>query len=301
MIIKGGSCAGAGRLAAHLLRADHNERVHVVELRGTAAADLRGALIDMAALSAGTQCRRPLYHASINSRAGGPLTDVQRAASIGRLEAALGLTGQPRAVVVHEKAGRDHTHVVWARADVERGRVVSDSHNYRRHEAVARELEREFGHTPVQGVHIGRQDAPRPARTLSHDEMQQAARSATTPAQTRAEITALWRATTTGKAFAAALEESGWQLCRGDRRDFVLIDAGGDVHSLARRIEGARAADIRARLDDIDPASLPSVAKARAARRAAAPAAGKVVKFPRPSRKEVTRRGDRGRPQRQAA
>lgn len=304
MIIKGGSCAGAGRLATHLLRADHNERVEVAELRGTVATDLRGALTDMAALSAGTLCIRPLYHASLNTRTDEALTGAQRLHAVDRLEAALGLTGHPRAVVIHEKSGRDHTHVVWARADAERGRVVSDSHNYRRHEAVARELEQAFGHAPVAGVHIGRQRdgqerSPRLARTPAHDEMQQAARSATRPDQARAEVTALWRGTVTGRAFAAALSEAGWQLCRGDRRDFVLIDAAGEVHSLARRIEGARAADIRARLTDINPATLPGVAETRAARRAAAqserPVSAQVVRFPRPSRKaarEVTRRRD---------
>ena len=298
MIIKGGSCGGAGRLAAHLLRADHNERVEVAELRGTVATDLRGALTDMAALSAGTRCTRPLYHASLNTRTDEALTGAQRLHAVDRLETALGLTGQPRAVVVHQKLGRDHTHVVWARADPERGRVVSDSHNYRCHEAIARELEQTFGHAPVSGVHVGRQRdgqarSPRPSRTPGHDEMQQAARSATRPDQARAEITALWRSTTTGREFAAALSDAGWQLARGDRRDFVLIDAAGDVHSLARRIEGARAADIRARMADIDPATLPSVAEARAVRRAAEPASAEVFRFPRPSRKaarEVTRR-----------
>ena len=304
MIIKGGSCGGAGRLAAHLLRADHNERVEVHELRGTAAADLPGALADLVALAAGTQCCKPLYHASLNSRADEVLTGAQRLHAVDRLEAALGLTGHPRAVVVHEKGGRDHTHVVWARADAERGRVVSDSHNYRRHEAVARELEQAFGHAPVSGVHVGRQRdgqarGPRPARTPGHAEMQQAARSATRPDQARAEVTALWRSTTTGRAFAAALSDAGWQLCRGDRRDYVLLDAAGDVHSLARQIKGARAADIRVRMADLDPATLPGVAEARDARRIAAQpegaAAGQVVRFPRSSReaaREVTRRRD---------
>ena len=86
---------------------------------------------------------------------------------------------------------------------------------------------------------------------------------------------------------------------RGDRRDYVLLDAAGDVHSLARQIKGARAADIRVRMADLDPATLPGVAEARDARRIAAQpegaAAGQVVRFPRSSReaaREVTRRRD---------
>ena len=72
------------------------------------------------------------------------------------------------------------------------------------------------------------------------------------PQDARAHITALWQRTDTGASFQAALEESGWTLARGDRRDFVVIDPKGGVHSLARRIEGAKAKDVRARMADID-------------------------------------------------
>ena len=41
-------------------------------------------------------------------------------------------------------------------------------------------------------------------------------------------------------------------LARGDRRDFVAIDPKGGTHSLARRIEGATAKDVRARMADVD-------------------------------------------------
>ena len=37
MIIKGTSCAGAARLAVHLMRTDTNERTEVKQLRGVAA------------------------------------------------------------------------------------------------------------------------------------------------------------------------------------------------------------------------------------------------------------------------
>ncbi|MFN1208979.1 relaxase/mobilization nuclease domain-containing protein, partial [Enterococcus lactis] len=79
--------------------------------------------------------------------------DEQRAYAIDKLEAALGLTGQPRIVVVHEKEGREHCHIVWSRIDLDRMAAISDSHNYPKHEEVARALEREFGHARVQGVH----------------------------------------------------------------------------------------------------------------------------------------------------
>src|SRR5208337_656704 len=75
---------------------------------------------------------------------------------------------------------------------------------------------------------------------------------------------------------ADALSQSGWILARGDRRDFVAVDQKGGTHSLSRRIEGATAKDIRARLADLTPEKLPSVAEARATQQARhAPEAGR--------------------------
>ena len=263
MVIKGSARGDAAGLAAHLLRTDTNEHVKVLELFGVAADDLRGALEDMELVGSGTRSKRPLYHASINTAPNEQLTDEQRAQAIDRLEKELGLYGQARAVVEHHKEGRTHFHVVWSRIDLDRMAAIPDSHNFRRHEIVARELEREFGHDRVQGAHVEREGKERPARTPSHAEMQQAERTGLSPREAREQITAIWQRTDNGHSFAAALEGTGWILARGDSRDFALIDASGETHSLARRIEGATAKDVRARMTDLDPASLPSVAEAR--------------------------------------
>jgi hypothetical protein len=266
MVIKGKSVAGAMRLAGHLGRTDTNERIEVIELRDVAAEDLRGALREMEAVaSACPNCKKPFYHASINTRADEHLTPEQRMASIDRLEEKLGLTGQPRAVVAHEKEGREHCHVVWSRIDLDSMRVISDSHNYRAHELVARELEREFGHARVQGAHVERDGQARPERTPSHKEHRQGERTGISPQQAKELMTELWRATDNWQAFQAALEEKGWLLARGDRRVFVAVDPQGGTHSLSRRIEGAKAKDVRERLADLDPRSLPSVAEAKEA------------------------------------
>ena len=49
----------------------------------------------------------------------------QRAVDV--LDKELGLEGQPRAVVMHEKRGREHIHVVWARTDIDTMTLRSDS------------------------------------------------------------------------------------------------------------------------------------------------------------------------------
>src|ERR1700731_1809333 len=132
--------------------------------------------------------------------------------AIDRLEEALGLTGQSRVVVVHEKEGREHCHVVWSRIDLERMAAISDSHNYRKHEEVARTLEREFGHERVQGAHVEREGKERPKRTPSHAEMLQAERTGLSPKEAKEKITELWRSTDSGQAFANALDQNGWLL-----------------------------------------------------------------------------------------
>jgi len=240
VVIKGNARGSPADLAGHLQRTDTNERMEVKELRGVVAQDLDGALREMDALGAALRTKRTLYHASINTRADEPLTDEQRLHAVNRLEKALGLAGQPRVIVVHEKEGREHCHVVWARTDLEHMRAIRCDHNYRTHEEVARALEREFGHEKVQGAHAERDDKERPDRTPSHAEMQQAERSGLSPKEAKAWITTLWQATDSGKAFAAALESQGWMLARGDKRDFVVIDRAGEAHSLARRIDGAK-------------------------------------------------------------
>jgi hypothetical protein len=263
VIIKGNSCSGAGRLSVHLTRTDTNERAEVKEVRGVAADDLRGALQEMEAIASGTRCTKPFYHASIDPRANEKLTAQQWTKAIDRLETELGLTGQPRVVVVHEKEGREHCHIVWSRVDIENMRTISDSHNYRKHELVARELERDFGHERVQGVHIERDGKPRPERTPSHSEMLQSERTGLSPQQVKEQVTDIWRRTDNGASFAIALDREGYILARGNRRDFVVIDPTGGTHSLARRVEGANAKDIRTRMADLDPSYLPSVGQAK--------------------------------------
>jgi hypothetical protein len=268
MIIKGKSRGNGAQLGQYLITPLENERVEVFEIHGVAATNVPDAVIEMDALAAGTRCENPLYHASINTRAKERMTDEQRRRAIERLAEELGFSGQPYVAVIHEKKGREHCHVVWARIDIEKMRAISDSNNYLKHEIVARELEREFGHERVQGAHAEREGKPRPKRTPSHAEMQQAERTGLTPQQVTEQVTALWRSADNGQSFAAALSDAGYVLARGDRRDFVIIDPKCGTHSLARRIEGVRVKDIRERMADFDASELPSVAQAKAIQRA---------------------------------
>ncbi len=265
MIIKGKSRSGPAALAAHLLNAETNENVSVLEIRGTVAQDLRGALVEMDAYAAGSRCERPLYHAAISPEPPHRLTDRQRAIAVNSLELELGLQGHSRVVVIHEKHGREHIHVVWARIDLANMRAVSDSHNYRKHEHTARGLERQFEHERVQGAHAEREGFDRPNRTPSRAELRQEERTGIRVKDVRADITESYRSSDNAAVFQTAIEDKGYLLAKGDRRDFVVIDPAGGIHSLARRIEGMKAAQLREFMSPIDRAALPSIEQAKSA------------------------------------
>jgi hypothetical protein len=262
VIVSGGSRRAGAFFATHLTRRDHNERVAVMEIRGVTAPTVRGALREMQTIALGTRTTNYLYHAHMNPREGEQLTPEQWQEAADILERHLGLTGQPRVVVEHEKKGRIHRHVIWNRI-TENMTSVSDALTYPKHEAAAREIEQRFGHPPVPSVLVKDRKTPRPPRRPSDKESSRGQESGLNPQAIKAELTALWHATGDGAAFAAALAQRGYILARGDRRDFVIVDGAGDDHSLARRLDGIKAAEIRTRLVALDRAALPSVAEAR--------------------------------------
>ena len=269
MIIKGGSRSNGGWFAAHLMNGEDNERVEVKEMRGVCSDTLRDALREMEGVAAGTRVENYFYHANINPKDHEHLTPEQWTRAVDTLERNLGLTGQPRLVVEHEKEGRTHQHIIWSRVDLETMKAIPDSHDYQKHQATARELEIDLGLERGQSVltPAAERDSPRPARTPENWAMMRGKETGIDPRDIKAELSELWQQTDSGKAFTAALEERGYSLAQGNRRDFCVIDHAGTVHSLARRLDGVKAADVRERMEDIDRTALPSVDDARTAQR----------------------------------
>lgn len=115
MILKASQRAGAKQLALHLLRTDENDHVEVHEVKGFAADDLVGALREAYAVSRGTKCRQYLFSLSPSPLQTENVEIPVFEQAIQTIEDHLGLTGQPRAIVFHEKNGRRHAHCVWSR------------------------------------------------------------------------------------------------------------------------------------------------------------------------------------------
>lgn len=262
MIIKGKARAGATALGAYLQNAEKNERVQVIDIKNTIAQDLTGALIEMAAYAEGTRCEKPLYHAIISPQPPYRLTREQQIEAVDALEEKLGLAGFARAAAVHEKLGREHLHIVWTRIDLETMKAVPMSHNFRKHEEVARDLEKRFDHPRVQGA-LHDRDGERPDYSPSRNEIRQEERTGVRLKDVRKDVTALFRSSDGPEAFRAALDDAGYILAKGDKRDFVVIDRAAGVHSLARRVEGMKAVALRDYMKPINRDALPSVTQAQ--------------------------------------
>ena len=265
MIIKGSSRAGPSQLSRHLQRTDTNERVEILQL-DSPTGNLNEALRDWQFISTGTRGSKGLYHANIDPDARYTMTADQWKIAVDRLEKELGLDGQPRAVVMHEKHGRQHIHVVWQRTNIDTMTMVSDSYNYVAHERASLALENEFGHEHVPGKHAKRDREKQPEfpqEKINHAEWQQAERAGIDPRQFKETITALYQHSDSGQAFQAALDERGLIVAKG-RRDYVIVAEDGQVYSLARQISGVGEKDLRGFMSDVDRESIPTVEQAKA-------------------------------------
>ena len=255
MILKGNARGGAKDLALHLMK-EENEHVELYEIRGFASETLMGALNEAYAISRGTRCKQFLYSLSLNP----PQTEIVPIEAfekaINRIEEQLGLAGQPRAIVFHEKEGRRHAHCVWSRVNVAEMKAVQLSYDRTRLRAISRELFIEHGWKMPRGLSDTRQRDP---RNYTLGEWQQAKRTGQDPKAIKAAIQDAWAVSDGRASFRHALEERGFKLARGDRRGFVAVDVHGEVYSIARQTK-VKTKDVKARLGDA--VELPSVEEA---------------------------------------
>lgn len=241
MITKGNQRGGGRQLATHLLNQFDNERVELVDLRGSVARDLHGAFHEWYAHSMATKAQKYLFSLSINPDLEKyDLTREQYLDFIARTERSLNLVGQPRAVVFHTKNGREHAHVVWSRIDVDAGKAVHLAHTRLKLRSIAQEFAREHGlELPPRSRENGRKDRFNDrAKASNLAEKQQEARSGISKEERMAAILRAWKEARDAHGFVTALEQEGYFIARGDSRDYVVIDRAGEVHSLTRQLAG---------------------------------------------------------------
>ncbi|BBK29690.1 relaxase/mobilization nuclease-like protein [Stella humosa] len=258
MILKASQRAGGKQLAVHLLRMDENDHVEVHELRGFVADDLNGAFHEAYAVSRGTKCRQFLFSLSLNPPETENVPVEAFEAAIDTIEERLGLTGQPRAIVFHEKEGRRHAHCVWSRIDAQTMRAVHLPHFKRKLHDLSRQLYLEHGWRMPAGLADSRNRDP---LNFTRQEWQQARRAKVDPKAQKALLQECWSVSDSRAAFANALAAKGYYLAQGDRRGFVAVDYKGEVYSLSRWLS-IKPKEIAARLGD--PQDLPTVERTRA-------------------------------------
>lgn len=256
MILKGNQRGGAKDLALHLMK-NENEHVEVYELRGFASENLMGSLNEAYAISRGTRCKQFLFSLSLNPPPQENVKTEGFVSAIESVEKSLGLTGQPRAIVFHEKEGRRHAHAVWSRIDIEKMKAVQLSFTHRKLQSISRELYLEHGWKMPRGLVNSEERNP---KNFTLEEWQQAKRIGKDPRTIKTAIQDAWAISDSKAAFTHALEERGYRLARGDRRGFVAVDVHGEVYSIPKVI-GVKTKVVRDRLGEEK--SLPSVAKVK--------------------------------------
>lgn len=108
MILKASQRSGAAALADHLMNSLDNDHIELLETRGFMAEDLHGAFAEAHAISKATRCRQFLFSLSLNPPQEHVASEDPFWDAADRIEERLGLGGQPRAIVIHEKEGRRH-------------------------------------------------------------------------------------------------------------------------------------------------------------------------------------------------
>ena len=253
MILKGSQRGGATQLALHLLKIEDNEHVELHEVRGFVAADLKGAMQEAYAVSRGTRCSQFLFSLSLNPPQTESVPVEAFEGAIAEIELKLGLAGQPRAIVFHEKEGRRHAHCVWSRIDPQTMKAINLPHFKLKLREVSRQLYFQHGWTMPQGLVNSHARNP---LSFTRQEWQQAKRAGRDAKHLKAMFQECWAISDSRKAFAHALEARGFYLARGDSRGFVAVDYRGEVYAIARWT-GVRTREVKARLGNFE--DLPSV------------------------------------------
>lgn len=233
MVIRGNSRGNGRQLANYLLDKKDNSRVWILDIDGKEepqAKDLRHALFDMSVTAELTNGTKGLYHAQINpdEAASQQMTDQDWHLAADILGKHLGYEGQRRAIVMHEKKGRVHAHVVWERYDFEKGILKPDSFNFAAQDKARHEMERLFKQKET------------PKRNKNQPEL-------------KAALTDIWNRSATGQDFIRASNEKGYILAAGTQRHpFMIVDKEARSFDLVRQLKGVRIKEVRQKMRGID-------------------------------------------------
>ena len=260
MMVKAREGTGGPALARYLMDGK-NEHAELLELRNMDAPSLKAALYRMDALSKGGACQKPALHVQMRAAPGERLSAIHWREACDRYAEAFGMQDHQAAIILHhQQDGATHAHFVFNRVHPETLIAADLWRNYEKHKALARQMEQDWG---LQQVSSQKRDRPRDYTNAGRGEIEQAHRQGANAHDIREHVRQLWEHSTSGLEFTEALEAEGYQLAKGDRRAYVVLDPHGSPYSLGQRTTGAKAREVREKLGDLDPASVPDIEQAR--------------------------------------
>jgi hypothetical protein len=233
MAVTRGKIRGNGsQLASYLLKQGENDSIRVLDIKDTSQPhDLRKSLLEMSLTTElSRRTTKGLYQVVINPAPAESYRmsdrDWIRAAEI--LEEHTGYSGQPRAMVLHEKDGRIHCHCIWQRWCYEQNRMMTNRFSRLKQNDARLQMEQELGLVQTRKRNL---EAP----------------------ERRKLVTALWHQHETGKAFIKALEQEGYTVAWSkESHPLRLVSAGGVDTDLVRDIDGVRKKQVMERLKGVN-------------------------------------------------
>jgi hypothetical protein len=267
VIIKARAGTGGAALARYLEQGK-NDHAELLELRNLEAASLSQALYFMDTLAKGSHAKNHALHVQLRAAPGERLSADHWREAADRYAEAFGMQEHQAALVLHHQPdGATHCHLVINRVHPETLKAAHLSQNYAIHKRLARQIEQDWG---LQQVSSEKRDQPRDYSNASHGEQEQAKRAGEDPHALRERIRSAWERADNGESFAQALQGEGFTLAQGERRDYVAVDDHGHPYSIGKRTTGATAATVRAKLADLNPANVPTLAEVRESQQEAA-------------------------------
>jgi len=260
MMVKARAGQGGPALARYLMDGK-NEHAELLELRNMDAPSFKAALFDMDMLARGSQCHAHALHVQMRAAPGERLSASHWREACDRYAEAFGMEQHQAAIILHhQQDGATHAHFVFNRVNPETLKAADLWRNYEKHKELARQMEQDWG---LRQVSSQKRDRARDYSNAGRQETEQARRLGENVHDLREHVRWLWEQSPNGQAFVLALKEEGYELAKGDRRAYVVLDPHGGIYSLGSRTTGAKAREVRERLGDLDPAHVPDIEQAR--------------------------------------
>jgi hypothetical protein len=260
---RGNSFKGAGLYYLHDKNAQTKERVAFTHTENLPSDDPELGLRVMAHTSmsaddlkrqagvarSGRKASKPVYCFSLSWHPEEKPTQEHMIETGRSALAALGLQEHETVMVAHNDEAYSHLHLIVNLVNPEHGKMHTLQYSRRRLSTWAEAYEREHSQKIYCEQRVANNKRRQQGEYVKYEDPE---------LDQKAIITKLYQSSDNGQALQSALAEAGFTICQGKR--IVLLDQAGEIHSLARQLEGVREKDVRGFLAGL---ALPDVDEVR--------------------------------------